>query len=81
MFVVDGAVPAAVQDPDEPISERPQGLVVEIARGTTLVVVRASSWAVGEAAESPLIYSVVESPVADVSGQNCAFLARCDRQG
>lgn len=70
-LVVEGVVfEAAVKDADEPVGERSQGLVMEIAFGSVLVVVEAASGALGECAERRLVECVVEAPVADMSGED-----------
>lgn len=81
VFVVEGAVfEAAVENAHEAVGERPEGLVVEVAVGSPLVVEHSASGALGERAERGLIERVVETPVADMTGQHSAFLAGRDGQ-
>ena len=49
--------------------------MVEVAGCSFLVVERWGAWAVGEGTERPLVQSVVEAPVTDVTGQDSAFAA------
>ena len=68
-------VEAAVEDADEAVGEGSQGLVVEVASGSVLVVEQAASWTLGERAERALIEGVVEPPVADVASENGSLLS------
>ncbi len=81
VLVVGGAVgQAAVEDADEAVGEGAEGLVVEVAVGSVLVVVETASSALGERAERGLVECVVEAPVADVSGENGFLLPGRDGQ-
>ena len=81
LFVVEGVVfEAAVEDADEAVGEGAEGLVVEVAVGSVLVVVETASSALGERAERGLVECVVEAPVADVSGENGFLLPGRDGQ-
>ena len=81
VFVVEGAVfEAVVQDAHEAVGECAEGLVVQVAVGSVLVVERSASGALGERTERGLVQGVVEAPVADVAGQHSVFLAGRDRQ-
>ena len=55
--------------------------MVQVAGGAVLVVEGACAWAVGERAQGPLVDGVIQTAVADVAGQNGAFLARGHCQG
>ena len=57
-----------------------RGLVMEIALGSVLVVVKAASGALAESAERGLVESVIEAPVADVAGENGVLLPGRDGQ-
>ena len=52
-----------------------RGLVMEIALGSVLVVVKAASGALAECAERDLVEGVVETPVADMAGEDGFLLA------
>ena len=81
VFVVEAVVvEAAVEDADEPVGERSEGLVVEVAGGSVLVVEGATARALGERAERGLVEGVVEPPVADVSGEDGFLFAGGDGQ-
>ena len=69
VLVVVGAVfEAAVEDADEAVAEGSEGLMVEVAFLASLVVEASTSFALADRAEGPLVDSVSETPVADVSG-------------
>ena len=70
-----------MEESDEAIAECAECLVVQIAGGVVSVVERASSRALVNRAECPLIDRIVEPPVTHMSGEDGTFLARCDRQG
>ena len=81
VFVVGGAgAEAAVEVADEPVAERSEGLVVEVAGGSSLVVEGPTAGACGDGAERPLVDGVVEAPVADVAGEHGLLLAGRDGQ-
>ena len=67
-----------MEDADETVAERAEGLVVEVAGGSSLVVEGAAAVAVGECGERPLVDRVVEPPVPDVAGEHGPFLAGRD---
>ncbi len=71
----------AAPDADESVGECSQGLVVEVAGGSSVVVEGSTSFAGGERAERPLVDGVVEAPIADVAGQHGSFASGCDGQG
>ena len=81
LVVAGSVVEAAVEDADEAVAERAEGLVVQITGGASLVVEGPAAGAVGQRAEGPLIDRVVEAAVADVAGEHRAFLARRDGEG
>lgn len=70
----------AVEDANEAVAERSEGLVVQIASGATFVVERAAAFAVSQGAERPLVDRVVEPFVANVTGEHGTLLARRDRE-
>ena len=76
VFVVGAACSeAAVEVADEPVAERSECLVVEVASGSSLVVELAAAGAGVQRAERPLVDRVVEAPVADMPGKDGVILA------
>ena len=74
VFVVWGSgFEAAVEVADESVCEGAEGLVVEVACGSVLVIELAAAGAGLQGAEGPLVAGVVETPVADMSGQHDPF--------
>ena len=60
LFVVEDSVfETAVEDAHEPVSEGPEGLVVEVAGCASLVVEPAGAWTVGGGTKRPLVEGVV----------------------
>ena len=79
VFVVVGAgSKASVEVADEPVPERSECLVVEVTGGTVLVVELSAAGARCDRAERPLVDGVVETPVADMAGEDRVFLAGGD---
>ena len=76
VFVVGlSGLEAAVEVADESVAEGSEGLVVEVAGVSSLVVEVAAAWAGLERAVCPLVDGVVEAPVAVVGGEHGPFLA------
>lgn len=69
-----------MRDSDESVAQGAEGLVVQVAGGAVLIVEGAGAEAGGQGAEGPLVDRVIETPVADVTGQHSAFFARRDGQ-
>ena len=79
VFVVGGACAvASVEVADEPVAERSECLVVEVTGSPPLVVELAAAGARCDRTECPLVDGVVETPVADTSGEHGVFLAGGD---
>lgn len=68
-----------MEDPNESVPERSESLGVRVSVGSALVVERPASDAGVEGAECPAVDGIVETVVADVSGDHRAVLAGGDR--
>ncbi|MBE1605641.1 hypothetical protein HEB94_002489 [Actinopolymorpha pittospori] len=67
-----------MEDADESVAECSQGLVVEVAGSSSLIVEGSTARACGEGAVRPLLHDVVEAAVVDVAGEDSLFSSRCD---
>src|SRR5664279_2298759 len=76
VLVVERAgLQTAVQDPDEPVRELPQGGMVADLPGAQTVVVGARAGRAGERREGLLVQGVAEPVIGGVAGEHYGLLA------